>query len=399
MSRYTSSTELLAVTSRSVRSQDLNAHLNVEGLTTAVSRATGSHCTGLKIKAEGGFNRVYFAQCCGGAEYVARVAFDRSEYRGMNKMESEVATIAWLAQNTNIPVPTILYHNPTAQNEARAPFMIMEKVRDMTLYKRWQTMSLAEKHVAVKTLARIIVSLAQTRFDSIGSIYPSSSTGSGVVIGPMLPPSLPWFFTRDLSLDSGPWRTERDYLLACIARERAWAVSHQTKLEEKWKNEDIAALGWKSLLSGYLAVYDRLTQLVSHLPGLDPHLPRPFGPFVLVHADLNSRNVMISANDPSQMTILDWECSRTGPLWALTTVPEFLAESEDVADPSCPELRQAFHAECELRFPHPALWKSQRDRADLMVALEQMCQSTCVANSPATMVYFLDHVLTKCKGY
>ncbi|KAF9021310.1 hypothetical protein BDZ89DRAFT_244751 [Hymenopellis radicata] len=362
---YTSSTELLVITSRSARSQDLNARLNVEGLEIAVSRAIGIHCIGLKIKAEGGFNRVYFAQFYGGAEYVVRVAFDRSEYRGMHKMESEVATIAC----------------PTDKNEAHAPFMIMEK------------------HVAVKSVAKIIVSLAQTRFDRIGSMYPSSSTDSGVVIGPMLPTSLAWFYTPDVSLDSGPWNTERDYFLGCIARERAWAVSHHCELEEKWQNENIAALGWESILSGYLAVYDRLTQLVSHLPGLDPRLPHPFGPFVLVHPDLNSRNVMISADDPSQLTILDWECSRTAPLWALTIVPEFLSEGEDVVDPSCPELRQVFHAECELRFPHPALWRSLRDRADLMVALEKACQSVCRLISPATIVYFLDQVLTKCQGY
>ncbi len=210
----------------------------------------------------------------------------------------------------------------------------------------------------------------------------------------MLPPSAPWFFTRDLSLDSGPWSTEREYLLACIARERAWAISHQLELEKTWESEDIAALGWKSLLSGYLSVYDRLTQLVSHLPGLDPRdLPHPF---VLVHADLNSQNIMVLADDPSQLTILDWECSRTAPLWALTTLPEFLWDAEDS---SCPELRQAYRAECELCFPQPALCRSQLDRADLMVALERTCQSGCVEIRPAMMVNFLDQVLAKSGAY
>ncbi len=165
------------MTSRSARSKDLNARLDLEGLKTAVSRAIGICCVDLKIKAEGGLNvtlpfhtphsdsdiggfnrvslallnktlfdgsQVYFLQCYGGAEYVVRVAFDRFEYRGMHKMESEVflesvnlavplivievATIAWLAQTTDVPVPTILYHSPTDQNEAHAPFMVMEKV-------------------------------------------------------------------------------------------------------------------------------------------------------------------------------------------------------------------------------------------------------------------------------
>ncbi|KAF8891992.1 kinase-like domain-containing protein [Mucidula mucida] len=384
---YTSSAEVLEVTSRTARSQDLTARLNIAGLTTAISAVTGLHCTGLTIKAEGGFHRVYFAQCDGGANYVVHVAFDRAEYRGMHKMESEVvfesiATIAWLAQNTNIPVPTILYYTPTSQNEARAPFMIMEKIRDMTLYKRWQTMSFADKHIAVRSLARIIVALAQTRFDRIGSIYPSSNSASGIDIGPMLPPSAPW---------PVEYRARVPLSLHC-PRTRMGHISPAGAGKDVAKRRH--SLGWKSLLSGYLSVYDRLTQLVSHLPGLDPRdLPHPF---VLVHADLNSRNIMVLADDPSQLTILDWECSRTAPLWALTTPPEFLWESED---PSCPELRQAYRAECELCFPQPALWRSQRDRADLMVALERTCQSGCVEIRPAMMVDFLDQVLAKSGAY
>ncbi|KAF9023151.1 hypothetical protein BDZ89DRAFT_923774, partial [Hymenopellis radicata] len=83
-----------------------------------------------------------------------------------------VATITWLAENTDIPVPQVLYYDPTAENEAHTPFMIMEKVvYFLSLSSPWQTMSLEEKGTAVKALAKLIVSLAQTRFDRIGSLY------------------------------------------------------------------------------------------------------------------------------------------------------------------------------------------------------------------------------------
>ncbi|KAF8916910.1 hypothetical protein CPB85DRAFT_1215845, partial [Mucidula mucida] len=90
----------------------------------------------------------------------------------------------------------------------------------MTLEKRWQTMSLDDQRVTIKALAKIVASLAQTKFDRIGSLYPATNSESGgPVIGPMLPPCVFWGFTPDMSLDSGPWRSEREYLLACVARE------------------------------------------------------------------------------------------------------------------------------------------------------------------------------------
>ncbi|KAF8916911.1 hypothetical protein CPB85DRAFT_1559353 [Mucidula mucida] len=124
---YKTSTEMLAMSSRLQRSKALNAKLDVEGLKRALSKATGLRCSSLTLKAEGGFHRVYFAHFDGGRDLVARVAFDMVEYRGMRTMESEVATIAWLAQNTDVPVPTVIYYDPTDNNDAHAPFMIWKR--------------------------------------------------------------------------------------------------------------------------------------------------------------------------------------------------------------------------------------------------------------------------------
>ncbi len=260
----------------------------------------------------------------------------------------------------------------------------------MTLATRWNTMSFDEKRIAVRALANIVVALAQTQFDKIGSLYPSPTHGSDIpVIGPMLPCCAPWFFTRDASLEAGPFRTEREYLLACIARERISTLSHQSELEVKWQNEDLTAIGWQSIMSGYLSTYDKLAQVVSSLPGLEQRLPHPFGPFVLSHPDLTNTNVMISATDPSQLTLLDWDCASTTPLWNLTGTPEFLVSEETS------ELRTVFHAECEAQFPDPVLWRAQSDKACLMFWLERACQAISMVVSPATIANMLDQVLAK----
>lgn len=70
-------------------------------------------------------------------EAIIRVAFDIPDYRDTRKMESEVSTIEWVAANTQIPVPRVLYYDPTGHriededgdgSLVGAPYMIMEKV-------------------------------------------------------------------------------------------------------------------------------------------------------------------------------------------------------------------------------------------------------------------------------
>ncbi len=266
----------------------------------------------------------------------------------------------------------------------------------MTLEKRWQTMSLDDQRVAIKALAEIVASLAQIQFDRIGSLYPAPNSGyGGPVIGPMLPPCAPWFFTGDMSLDSGPWRSEREYLLACVARERASTLSHQSDLQEKWREEDLTTIGWDSILTGYLAIYDKLAEIVSALPGLDEPIPHSFGPFALAHPDLNNRNIMISADDPSQLTLLDWECASTTPLWTLTSTPEFMY----YVGPCAAELRALYDAECESHFPDPAVWRSQCRKGCLMIVLERSCQVISLMVSPATLVDLMNRVLSEVEVY
>ena len=94
-------------------------------------------------------------------------------------------------------------------------------------------MSEAQREAIVLSLADVVITLLNTKFPSIGSLYSSVGDASAAV-GPMIPTCDPRCFRKDLSLDRGPWKSEREYLLACIARERHWISAHTEELDSKW---------------------------------------------------------------------------------------------------------------------------------------------------------------------
>ncbi|KAF9025672.1 hypothetical protein BDZ89DRAFT_1161673, partial [Hymenopellis radicata] len=389
-----SSAEILEIRERQPRSLALNEKLDVEGLKAAIFNITGLHCHGLTKKAEGGFHRVYFAHCEGGQDFVARVAFDISDFRGTRKMESEVATIAWLTQNTDVPVPKIISYDPSTNNAANAPFILMEKARipGLTLTRKWETMSTAEKALSVTSLAKISISLLKTRFDVVGSLYPSPSKESGIVVGPMMLTCNPWCFNKDLSLGRGPWRTQREYFLACIARERAWTVANGPAVNEKWtaRESDIAVLGGASFQGGYIALYDRLTAYVRNVSGLDDAYPHSLGPFVLRHPDLDRPNIMVAEDDSSCLTLIDWECANTTPVRCAALIPEFL--TYDQRDPANPYLREVYLAECRKTFPD-LFAASEMEKNTRLVDLELACQLMSIMRSPEYAKAAIEKVL------
>jgi len=64
-------------------------------------------------------------------EVVARVA---RRFMPRLKVESEVATINFLRQHTNVPVPTIHYYDSNPYNRLGGEFILMSKVR-LVLYR------------------------------------------------------------------------------------------------------------------------------------------------------------------------------------------------------------------------------------------------------------------------
>jgi len=61
-------------------------------------------------------------------ELVARVA---RRYMPRLKVQSEVATMQYLREKTNIPVPTVYHYDSNPYNRLGGEFILMSKVRDI----------------------------------------------------------------------------------------------------------------------------------------------------------------------------------------------------------------------------------------------------------------------------
>ncbi|KAJ7673449.1 hypothetical protein B0H17DRAFT_1083066 [Mycena rosella] len=260
--------------------------------------------------------QIYTANLSGGREYesevVARVAFDIPDFRNTRKMESEVATINWLKNNTTIPVPTILFYDPWG----------ILWIPGRTLDRMWPDLSESHREQVIESLAGYTAQLLQTRFPAIGSLYPGVDDKAAPNLGPMIPTCNPWCFRTDATLDSGPWATEKAYLLGCINRELRWIAEHPADLTAKWSSNSDSP----GLVERYKDLFGRLSRRVATLECLNSGS----GPFVLRHPDFNPTNIMIREDDPSAVTaILDWECANTAPVWAVAHVPEFILDEGD----------------------------------------------------------------------
>jgi Ser/Thr protein kinase RdoA (MazF antagonist) len=101
--------------------------IDILQLRKVVSEHMGTPCTITKM-AEGGFHKVYDisaddGRCIQAVVRVAAPAFPR------DKMDSEVATLKYIAKHTSLPVPKVYTWNTNATNPVGAEYMIMEKVR------------------------------------------------------------------------------------------------------------------------------------------------------------------------------------------------------------------------------------------------------------------------------
>jgi aminoglycoside phosphotransferase (APT) family kinase protein len=61
------------------------------------------------------------------------------------KTEGEVATLRWVYNNTQIPVPRVISFDRSNGNEIGFEWILMEFIEGTSAHKRWRTMSMEQK--------------------------------------------------------------------------------------------------------------------------------------------------------------------------------------------------------------------------------------------------------------
>lgn len=119
--------------------------------------------------AEGAFNKLYLISYAGHqTEYLLRVTLPVEPYF---KTESEVATLMFLSAKTSVPVARVVAWDSNSDNELGFEWLLMERVKGVTLDSVWRRMSWQDKHVLTADIAEMIRHLRTFKFDRIGSLY------------------------------------------------------------------------------------------------------------------------------------------------------------------------------------------------------------------------------------
>ncbi|KAI0635266.1 hypothetical protein C8Q77DRAFT_693378 [Trametes polyzona] len=176
------------------------------------------------------------------------------------KTESEVATMRYLREHTDIPVPEVYQYDANPYNRLGGEYILMSKAPGIPLSRVFHSMPHSTLVGLMENISMMVIPLFAHRFPMIGSLYDGPDPNAASNITSSLPTPTPTSYTRltnisdavsklqlqqesskefhvgpivswpffgsnrgDLShpdeLNRGPWRTTREYLISCAERE------------------------------------------------------------------------------------------------------------------------------------------------------------------------------------
>ncbi|KAF8189412.1 hypothetical protein BJ912DRAFT_966855 [Pholiota molesta] len=238
----------------------------------------------IRFLSAGTFHKAYLVTLSDHVELVARVA---RRFMPRLKTESEVATISYLRNKTNVPVSKIYHYDSNPYNRLGGEFILMSKAPGIPLSQVYHGLPYSDLVKLLKNVAAIIIPLFSHRFKAIGSLYfgPESEFSPPIGSGTPTPkaiadrysafpfsptlgvagftptpkasslslstpqhipnayhvgPIISWAFfgsnrgelKHPTELNRGPWTTTESYLASCVTREINGVI---------WENEGKSA--------------------------------------------------------------------------------------------------------------------------------------------------------------
>ncbi|EAT91101.2 hypothetical protein SNOG_01452 [Parastagonospora nodorum SN15] len=243
----------------------------------------------VSFHAQGAFNKLYKITAAGRA-CLMRISLP--VYPRL-KTQSEVATINFVRQETDMPVPRILAFDASNKNELGFEWIMMEMVSGTTLRKQWRKISWEAKQTIVRQLAHYHAQLYEKPFPKIGNLFPVVQESAFFELGPIV--SLVFFWGDHLKHDvpRGPFKTSYEWLKTRLT----FALADQQRILETSDDEDDIEDAEFSI---------KLAEDVAE------QLPKVFPPEaaseqnVLFHDDLSMQNIMVDETG-KLAAIVDWE--------------------------------------------------------------------------------------------
>lgn len=283
-----------------------------------------SHRCTVEFYAQGAFNKLYLIRCNKG-EFMMRVSLPVDP---RYKTLSEVATLDFVRQNTDIPVPKVFAFNAQNDNELGFEWILMERMPGKPLSERWRTMSFMAKEKLVKRLASFAAQLFRKKLHHMGNLYHREKHGETVdasthttsaesfVVDRIV--SMQFFWADHLNQDvpRGPFHSSEEWLSARL-------LFHQNDCERTLRTSED---------EDDLETAKKIAQIVQKLVSLVPlafrSIPEGYPEAsALLHDDISNSNTLVDEHG-NLTAIIDWECVSALPLWKGCQLPVLLEGRE-----------------------------------------------------------------------
>lgn len=216
----------------------------------------------------------------------------------------------------HIPVPLVFFYQAT--DEQDTSFIAEEYIDATPLSSNWMSLTPEQKESMAKQLAKITVDFADTHFPMIGGLNPDNFQLAPTVEGAKIFKGRHKFHSKQY-YPIGPYRTTKEYILACYERE----ISYYSHADEKDVEQN---------LFGPASVSNFIKQLQQKRDALAA-IDMEDEPFTLVHGDFHGRNILTKGDEI--LGILDWEFAGSYPVSETLSgggIDVVEAESEELDD-------------------------------------------------------------------
>ncbi|KAJ1958739.1 hypothetical protein EC988_000106 [Linderina pennispora] len=232
--------------------------------------------------------------------------------------ESEILTVTYVGQNSDLPVPVVWSYDFDPANSVGVPYAIMSKLPGVSLARSWYTMTALQKRSALAQIANVVVQLSQLEFPLIGSLRLEDNLPT---IGPVLDPRQIEDGYCDVDMQYGPFTTTIDYYRAMI-------------------NASSAAL---QILDGTTGLSLDQIEIAQYLDMSEHFACTAYnrGPFAVSLCNFDCHHFLFNA-DFRLTGIVDWSFSAIKPLPTLLQAPSFAFDDTPRWEPILLEPRNAY---------------------------------------------------------
>lgn len=263
------------------------------------------------------FTKLYLI-ACDDQSFLLRVTLPVNPH---DKTRGEVATLRWVREHTNIPVPKVIAFDDSRDNSIGFEWILMDFMPGVPAYQRWRTMSWEQKLALTKRVAEFQVQLfcngaSGLPFKKIGTLVQENGLGKAELPTRVAPGKLisTDYFDHDrlgYSVPRGPFSSSHAWLSSLI---------HLILLEQKQILETSEDEDKRDDAAKTLAAAERL---LSFLPRVFPEDQEKEVATALYHDDLRLQNILV--DEHGEITaIMEWGCVSAMPIWFTTKMPEFL---------------------------------------------------------------------------